>query len=52
VLTPPFTHKEISLDSLAAGKHVCCEKPMCLTIHEAAEMTAAIEVRFLLAIFW
>lgn len=45
MLTPPFTHKDISLDSLAANKHVCCEKPMCLTIEEAAEMTAAIEAK-------
>lgn len=43
VLTPPFTHKEISLAALAAGKHVCCEKPMCLTVEEANEMTRAID---------
>jgi hypothetical protein len=43
VLTPPFTHNEISLAALAAGKHVCCEKPMCLSMEEANEMTRAIE---------
>ena len=27
VSTPPFTHAAITLDAIAAGKHVVCEKP-------------------------
>lgn len=28
ILTPPFLHKSMLLDALAAGKHVICEKPL------------------------
>lgn len=43
VLTPPSTHKEISVAALQAGKHVCCEKPMCLSEEEANEMVEMCE---------
>ncbi|MFO7870432.1 MAG: Gfo/Idh/MocA family oxidoreductase [Kiritimatiellia bacterium] len=38
VNTPHKTHSEIALKCLAAGKHVCCEKPMALTTEECEEM--------------
>jgi predicted dehydrogenase len=38
VCTPTFTHKEIGLAAIAAGKHVVCEKPLALTGPDAAEM--------------
>jgi predicted dehydrogenase len=41
VSTPPNTHAEWALRSLAAGKHVVVEKPFCLTTAEADEMIAA-----------
>jgi predicted dehydrogenase len=41
VATPNFTHKQIVLDALAAGKHVFCEKPMALTVADCDEMIAA-----------
>ncbi|GBF34277.1 myo-inositol 2-dehydrogenase [Desulfocucumis palustris] len=48
ICTPVFTHKEISLAALAAGKHVLCEKPLALTlddalaIHQAAEKAGVV----------
>ena len=41
VATPNFTHREISLACIAAGKHVMCEKPLGLNFHESAEMYRA-----------
>lgn len=41
VATPNFTHKEIVLKALAAGKDVFCEKPMALTVADCDEMIAA-----------
>ena len=38
---PPFTHHRDVLASLAAGKHVMCEKPFALNVREAEEMVAA-----------
>lgn len=39
VATPPAMHAEHSLRLLRAGKHVVCEKPLCFTSTEAAELT-------------
>ncbi|HEV2123607.1 MAG TPA: Gfo/Idh/MocA family oxidoreductase [Chloroflexota bacterium] len=41
VATPNFTHREIVLQAIAAGKHVFCEKPMALTLAECDEMIGA-----------
>lgn len=41
VATPPVSHAAISLAALRAGKHVVCEKPLCLSAHEADELLAA-----------
>lgn len=35
IATPPSTHAPLSLDALAAGRHVFCEKPLALTVAEA-----------------
>ena len=41
VATPNFTHKEIVLKAIAAGKDVFCEKPMALTVADCDEMISA-----------
>ena len=41
VAAPPFTHEADVLASLAAGKHVICEKPFALSVAQAARMRDA-----------
>ncbi|MER7555594.1 Gfo/Idh/MocA family oxidoreductase [Nocardioides sp. NPDC126508] len=39
VCTPNATHPDLVRAVLAAGKHVVCEKPLAVTVAEAAELT-------------
>jgi predicted dehydrogenase len=41
VAVPDAFHGAVTLDALAAGKHVLVEKPMCMTLREADEIEAA-----------
>ncbi|MBI3973806.1 MAG: Gfo/Idh/MocA family oxidoreductase [Chloroflexi bacterium] len=41
VATPNFTHRDIVLKAIAAGKDVFCEKPMALTVADCDTMIAA-----------
>lgn len=41
VATPPNSHAALVIELLNAGKHVVCEKPLCITSAEAAAMQAA-----------
>lgn len=43
IATPNFTHAEIALAAIAAGKHVLCEKPLALTYEDALGMADAAE---------
>ena len=43
VATPNFTHHDLVLRALSAGKDVFCEKPMALTVADCDEMIAAAE---------
>jgi predicted dehydrogenase len=43
ITTPPALHRQMTLDAVAAGKHVLCEKPLAVTLDEAREMLAAAE---------
>src|SRR5206468_4403616 len=40
VATPPAHHVALTLTLLRAGKHVACEKPLCLTVAEADQIIA------------
>ena len=41
VCTPNFLHKEVIIESLKAGKHVNCEKPLAMDLAEAKEIIEA-----------
>ena len=41
VCTPNFLHKEVIIESLKAGKHVNCEKPLAMDLAEAKEIMEA-----------
>lgn len=43
VVTPTYTHAEVTVDAANAGLHVFCEKPMAITLQECDEMIAAAE---------
>jgi predicted dehydrogenase len=43
VVTPDHWHSKISIDAMAAGKDVYCEKPMTLTIAQAFEVREAVK---------
>ncbi len=43
VATPPHTHAELSLQAIAAGKHVLCEKPFARDTAEGRAVWAAAE---------
>jgi len=41
VATPDFTHEEVTIDSLRAGKNVLCEKPMAISAAQCDRMIKA-----------
>jgi myo-inositol 2-dehydrogenase / D-chiro-inositol 1-dehydrogenase len=43
IASPTFTHTELALTALAAGKHVLCEKPLASSLEEAAAIARAAE---------
>ncbi len=43
ICLPHHLHAPAILAAAAAGKHILCEKPLCLTPEEAAEVVAAVE---------
>jgi predicted dehydrogenase len=43
VCSNPAAHKACVLESLSAGKHVFCEKPLALTLDEGLEIARAVE---------
>jgi predicted dehydrogenase len=43
VVTPTYTHAEVTVDAANAGLHVFCEKPMAITLEECDKMLEAAE---------
>lgn len=43
ITTPHFSHHEIAIAALAAGKHVLCEKPMTIRASDAKAIQEALE---------
>ena len=43
IATPNVSHAQITLDAIAAGKHVLCEKPIAMTYAQSLEMFRAAE---------
>lgn len=43
ICLPHHLHAPAILDAVAAGKHVLCEKPMCMTLAEADQILAAVK---------
>jgi predicted dehydrogenase len=43
ICLPHFLHAPAILAAAKAGKHIICEKPLCLTVDEADAITAAID---------
>jgi predicted dehydrogenase len=43
IVTPTDSHHRITLDAIAAGKHVLCDKPLALTAAQCKEMLDAAE---------
>src|SRR5438876_7177894 len=41
ITAPNRLHAQITIDAAKAGKHVVCEKPLCLTLEEADAMIEA-----------
>lgn len=45
ICTPNIYHYETIKKAIAAGKHIYCEKPLCVTEQQAAEVAALAEAR-------
>ena len=43
ISTPPNTHPDIAMFFMRKGVHVLCEKPLCLSVSEAKEMSSCAE---------
>ena len=41
IAAPNRLHAQMTIDAAAAGKHVVCEKPLCMTLEEADQMIDA-----------
>lgn len=43
ITSPSNVHKEIAIAAAEAGKHVMCEKPLALNVHDAREMLSVVK---------
>jgi len=51
ITAPNALHHRMTLDIAAAGKHVVCEKPFCMTLVEAEEMIAVCRAKGILLFY-
>jgi predicted dehydrogenase len=51
IAAPNYLHAEMTRDVANAGKHVVCEKPMCMTLEEADEMIAVCKKQGVLLLY-
>ena len=51
ITAPNRLHAQITIDAAAAGKHVVCEKPLCVTLEEADAMIAACKAAGVLLLY-
>ena len=54
IATPHTSHKELSIDAMALGKHVLCEKPLAVSLCDVDDMIAASKKynKFLMEAMW
>ncbi|HYF51872.1 MAG TPA: Gfo/Idh/MocA family oxidoreductase [Planctomycetota bacterium] len=52
ICTPNNSHAEIAIAALKAGKHVACEKPLCMNVAEAEKMVKTAKEAKLLNTVW
>lgn len=45
IATPNYLHYEPAVESIKAGFHVVCDKPLCLSVDEALEINKALDER-------
>lgn len=50
--TPNESHYELTMQVIAAGKHVLCEKPLAMTVAQAREMAAAAQAKGVRHLIW
>ncbi|MFZ3589929.1 Gfo/Idh/MocA family protein [Bacillus sp. DJP31] len=43
IAVPPKYHEQVALDTIAAGKHILCEKPLANSLKEARSMVEAVK---------
>ncbi|MGD2178359.1 MAG: Gfo/Idh/MocA family oxidoreductase, partial [Anaerolineae bacterium] len=51
IAAPNYQHAQMTIDIANAGKHVVCEKPLCMTLEEADEMIETCEKQGVLLLY-
>jgi myo-inositol 2-dehydrogenase / D-chiro-inositol 1-dehydrogenase len=51
ITAPNYLHARMTIDAARAGKHVVCEKPLCMTLDEADEMIDVCRVEGVLLMY-
>ena len=52
ITVPNNLHYEMVMKAVKAGKHVCCEKPLAMTVEQAREMFAAVKKAGVMHMIW